>query len=162
MLDPTDLKILALLQRDARISNAAIARRVGLSPSATLGRIRKLEQAGVIRGYEARLNEKEFGLGLVAFVFVRGSERTGALRTAERLAAFPEVQEVHHIAGEDCFLVKVRAENTEALGWILRGKFGAISTIVSTRTTIVLETVKEISGIPLPATKGKKERHGRG
>ena len=159
MLDKIDLRILSILQGDARASNAAIARKIGMAPSATLERIRKLEQRGLIRGYEARLDAAPLGLGLVAFVFVRSSERAGGPKTARRLAAIPEVQEVHHIAGEDCFLVKVRATNPQALGQLLRERFGAIRAVTSTRTTIVLETLKETGSVPVPrALPGQAER----
>lgn len=162
MLDKVDLRILSILQGDARASNAAIARKIGMAPSATLERIRKLEQHGLIRGYEARLDAAPLGLGLVAFVFVRSSERAGGPKTARRLAAIPEVQEVHHIAGEDCFLVKVRAANPEALGQLLRERFGAIRALTSTRTTIVLETLKETGSVPVPrALPGQAERKKR-
>ena len=159
MLDKIDLRILSILQGDARASNAAIARKIGMAPSATLERIRKLEQRGLIRGYEARLDAAPLGLGLVAFVFVRSSERAGGPKTARQLAAIPEVQEVHHIAGEDCFLVKVRATNPQALGQLLREQFGAIRGVTSTRTTIVLETLKETGSVPVPtAVPGQAER----
>src|SRR5438128_12671566 len=108
MLDKIDLRILSILQGDARASNAAIARKIGMAPSATLERIRKLEQRGLIRGYEARLDAAPLGLGLVAFVFVRSSERAGGPRPAGRLGALPEVPELHRMAGEDCVLVTVR------------------------------------------------------
>ena len=151
IIDEADRKILGLLQADARASNVAIARQVGLAPSATLERIRKLEKSGIIQGYTARLDPKALGVGLVAFVFVRSRERVGHTGTARLLARLPEILEVHHIAGEDCFLVKVRAADTEALGRLLREGFGRAPTIVSTRTTIVLETVKETPALPLPA-----------
>jgi len=156
MLDKIDLRILSILQGDARASNAAIARKIGMAPSATLERIRKLEQRGLIRGNEARLDAAP---RLVAFVFVRSSERAGGPKTARQLAAIPEVQEVHHIAGEDCFLVKVRATNPQALGQLLRERFGAIRAVTSTRTTIVLETLKETGSVPVPtAVPGQAER----
>ena len=148
-MDEIDLAVLSILQDDARTSNAEIARRVGMAPSAIFERIRKLEERGVIQGYTARIDPHALGLGLLAFVFVRAEEGVGAPQTEQSLAALPEVQEVHHVAGEDCFLVKVRLANTAALGRLLRDGFGAISTIRSTRSTIVLETVKETSHLPL-------------
>jgi len=81
---------------------------------------------------------------------VRSNEKAGGVETAERLAQIPEVLEVHYVAGEDCFLVKVRAQDTEALGFLLRERLGRIATITSTRTTIVLETVKETCALPVP------------
>ncbi len=159
-MDRLDLHILRLLQANARAANAEIARKIGLAPSATLERIRKLEQRGLIRGYEARLDSAALGLGLVAFVFVRSQGRAGAVKTGQGLAAIPEVQEVHHIAGEDCFLVKVRAANTEALGQLLRKRFGAFPQIISTRTTIVLETLKETASLPVPRDAEGKAGNG--
>ncbi len=150
-LDPTDIAILEVLQENARTSNAEIARRVGMAPSAVYERIRKLEERGVIRGYEARLGPRELGWSLVAYVFVRTEDPPGWTRTGEQLAALTEVQEVHHVAGEDCFLLKVRAADTEALGKLLRERIGTIPSVRSTRTTIVLETVKDTARLPLPA-----------
>ncbi len=149
LLDPTDAAILALLQENARIANAEIARRVDMAPSAVYERIRKLEERGVIAGYEARLGAKQLGYGLVAFVFVRTADRPGQTSTGEELARLPDVLEVHHVAGEDCFLLKVRAADTEALGRLLRERIGAVRAVTSTRTTIVLETVKDTSRLPL-------------
>jgi Lrp/AsnC family leucine-responsive transcriptional regulator len=149
MIDATDQEILNILQDNARTSNAEIARQLGMAPSAILERIRKLETRGVLLGYEARLNAAELGLGLLAFIFVRAEERVGCPRAGTALAAIPGVQEVHRIAGEDCYLVKVRAADTTALGKLLEEHFGAIEAVRSTRTTIVLSTVKESACLPL-------------
>jgi Lrp/AsnC family transcriptional regulator, leucine-responsive regulatory protein len=149
MIDGIDNEILKILQSNARTSNAEIARQVGLAASAVFERIRKLEERGVIEAYEVRINPKEMGLPLLAFVFVRADDKPGADETAARVAAIPEVLEVHDVAGEDCLLVKVRAADTEALGRVLRERFGRIESITSTRTTIVLETVKESSALPI-------------
>ncbi len=149
MINEVDTRILTILQRNSRTSNAAIARQVGLAPSAVFERIRKLEERGILQGY--------VGLGLVAFTFVRSNDRPGGIRTAELLAEIPEVLEVHHVAGEDCFLVKVRAPDTEALGRLLRERLGKISTITSTRTTIVLESVKETSELPIAREEEAQE-----
>ncbi len=149
-IDETDLRILAMLQANARVSNAEIARQVDLAPSATLERIRKLEARGLVQGYTAKIAPRPLGYGLLAFVFVRSDERVGDGTTGQQLAAIPEVQEVHHIAGEDCYLVKVRAADPEHLGKLLRESFGVVGPVRSTRTTIVLETIKEDSRLPLP------------
>jgi Lrp/AsnC family leucine-responsive transcriptional regulator len=150
MIDTIDTKILAILQQDARAANAEIARSVGLAPSAVHERIRKLERRGVIRGYEVRLNPEELGLDLLAFVFVQVDERQSEQRTGEQIAKLPEVLEVHHLAGEDCYLVKVRCASTQALGRLLRDGFGAFEAVRRTRTTIVLGTILEGSRLPLP------------
>lgn len=149
MFDATDRQIISLLQGNARITNADIARQLGMAPSAILERIRKLEGRGVIEGYETRIAPRAVGLGLLAFVFVRSDERAGADDTGAKLAAVPEVQEVHHVAGEDCYLVKVRARDPEDLGRILKERFGTIPQVRSTRSTIVLGTLKESSALAL-------------
>lgn len=149
ILDDVDMHILGILQGAARTSNAEIARQVGMAPSAVLERIRKLEESGIIRGYETRVDPVVLGLRLLAFVFVRTNDSVHSRRTEEVLAAIPEVQEVHHVAGEDCFVVKVRTSTPQALGRLLREKIGALESVVSTRTTIVLETQKESAQLPL-------------
>ncbi|MEO8029520.1 MAG: Lrp/AsnC family transcriptional regulator [Gemmatimonadota bacterium] len=150
MIDAVDAKIIAILQANGRETNAEIARRVDMAASAVLERIRKLEARGVIQGYTARIDPKAVDLGLLAFVFVRADERVGEESAGRQLAAIPEVLEVHHVAGEDCYLVKVRAEGPEALGRILRERFGAIGHVRTTRTTIVLSSVKESTELLIP------------
>lgn len=149
MIDDTDLAILKLLQQNARTSNAEIARRVGMAPSAVLERIRKLEVRGVIQGYETRIDPEALGLHLLAFVFVASHRLAEENRIAQLLAGIEGVQEVHHIAGEDCFLVKIRARDAKSLGRLLRERFPDAGSVRSTRTTIVLETVSESSRLPL-------------
>ena len=150
MIDDIDLQILQILQDKARIPNAEVARQVGMAPSAVLERIRKLEERGIIEGYEVRLNPEPFGQGLTAFVSVAAS-RAGNGRLAGELAAVTGVQEVHQVAGEDGYLVKLRVSGTTALGRILRDELAAIEGVRSTRTWIVLNTVKETRRIDLSA-----------
>jgi Lrp/AsnC family leucine-responsive transcriptional regulator len=149
MTDATDRQILNILQSNARTTNAEIARQVDMAASAIFERIKKLEATGLIMGYHAQLQPKELGLALLAFVFVRADDKAGELAVGDALAAIPEVQEVHHVAGEDCYLVKVRAKDPESLGRLLRERFAAIPGLRSTRTTIVLNTLKETGDIPL-------------
>jgi Lrp/AsnC family leucine-responsive transcriptional regulator len=149
-MDAIDKQILNILQSDARTTNADLARQVGLAPSAVLERVRKLEDRQIVRGYEARITPAAVDLGLLAFIYVRTDERLGAPIAERELAAIPEIQEIHHIAGEDCFLVKLRVANTNALQALLRDRIGAIASVRSTRTTIVLETVKETATLPVP------------
>src|SRR3954471_9648666 len=104
MIDGIDSAIVSILQSNARTSNAEIARQVNLAPSAVFERIRKLEERGVFEGYAARVSPKAIGLPLLAFVFVRADEKPGEDRVGPRVAAIPEVLEVHDVAGEDCFL----------------------------------------------------------
>lgn len=157
MINAIDERILKILQDNARVSNAEIARQVGLVPSAVFERIRKLEERKILRGFRAEIDPKVIGLSQLAFIFVRSSDRPGGVVTGEKLAEIPEVLEVHHVAGEDCFLVKARARDAEALGRLLRERLGSIATISSTRTTIVLETVKETAALPLAGAGGSED-----
>ena len=144
ILDDTDLQILNLMQANARISNADMARQLNLAPSAVLERVKKLEQKNVITGYAAKINPSSIDKKLLAFIFIRSSEGfTCSTKTAQALAKVPEIQEVHHIAGEDCFLVKVRTTDASSLMNLMRNSLQKIPNIGSTKTVIVLETVKE-------------------
>lgn len=151
MLDPTDAVIVSLLQENARVAQAEIARAVGLAPSAVLERLRKLEAKGVIRGYAALVDPNAVDVGQLAFVAVRttGSHEEND-HSGELMAALPEVLEAHHVAGDDCYLLKVRAKDAQQIGLLLR-QLKAMPGVSSTRTTIVLETVKETPRLPLPA-----------
>ena len=131
------------------MANAEIARRVGMAPSAVLERIRKLEDRGIIRGYSAQLDPAALGFGMLAFILVRTTTGCWQEGTGEQIAQCPQVEEVHHVAGEDCFLVKVRVKDTQALGALLRDRFNGVSSVGATRTTIVLESVKESSAVPV-------------
>jgi Lrp/AsnC family leucine-responsive transcriptional regulator len=152
MYDDIDLKILKILQQKARIPNVEVARRVGLVPSAVLERIRKLEKLGIIEGYEVRLNPRRFAKNLVAFVKVDVADAKQEKRVGNALAALADVQEVHYVAGEDAFLVKLRASDIDALAGFIRDKLTAIRSVRSTRTVIVLSTYKETARIPIDAT----------
>lgn len=120
-----------------------------MAPSATYERTRKLEDRGVVHRYEARVTPEEVDLGMVAFLFVRSSGKPGELETGEDLARIPNVQEVHHVAGEDCFLAKVRVRDAQDLSRLMREQIGKIDSVQSTRTTIVLETIKETAALPV-------------
>lgn len=143
MIDGIDSKILMNLQSNARISNAEIARRVGLAPSAVLERIRRLERDGVLRGYTARIAPATLDRGTLAFVFVQAETPPFDRSVGEQLAAIPEVLEVHEIAGDDCLLVKLRCASNEALGALLKERIGALPGVRRTRTTIALSTLRE-------------------
>ena len=147
MLDELDRSILSLLQKDGRMANKEVAQQVGLVPSATSERLR-------IRSIEARLDPQKVDFSLLAFVFVRTNEMVSGCRTGEELARIPEVQEAYNIAGEDCYLIKVRTRDAESLSLILREKVGQIESVVSTRTTIVLETCKETCALPVTPGTG--------
>jgi Lrp/AsnC family transcriptional regulator, leucine-responsive regulatory protein len=169
MIDEIDKQILNIIQKDARIANAEIARQVGLAPSAVLERIRKLEERGVIRGYATELEPKAVGYGLTAFVSVRTRECCS--ETDKTLAEIPEVLEVHDVAGEDSYLLKVRVKNAEDLSRLLRERLKNVPNVAATKTTVVLQTIKETTALPIDqatnteeeaAAAAKSNRRGKG
>ena len=149
-LDDTDLKILEHLQPNSCLANNELARLIGMAPSAVLERVKKLEQKGIIQGYPTRIKPEALQLKLLAFIFIKSSEGPGNIDVARQLAAIPEVLELHHIAGEDCYLAKLRAQDPLSLIHLMREKFSTIPNILSTKTTIVLETLKEDNQLPIP------------
>jgi Lrp/AsnC family transcriptional regulator, leucine-responsive regulatory protein len=148
-IDDIDLQILTILQEKARIPNAEVARQVGMAPSAVLERIRKLEERGIIEGYEVRLNPEPFGQGLAAFVFVDIDRIAGNSLLEQQLNSVTGVQEIHQVAGEDGYLLKVRAANPAGLGQTLNRELLAIRGVRSTRTHVVLSTLRETRRIKL-------------
>lgn len=161
MIDDTDRRILVLLQENARIPVAEIARTIELAPSAVHHRIRKLEEAGVILGYETRIDPRAMDRNLVSFVRVRTGEKAAAPEIIEALTAIPEVQEVHRVVGEDCFFVKLRVRDTEALAHLLDHHLQRIPNVASTHTTIVLTTAKETFRLPVESSADPSPEHRR-
>lgn len=152
MIDSIDRKILAILMANARTSNAEIARQVDMAPSAVLERVRKLEKKGVIQGYEARVDPKMLGHSLTTFIRIRSEEKVGSIGVGKKLAGISGVQEVHHIAGYDCYLLKVRVPDNESLAEMLR-RFGEVKGVSDSNTTMVLTTIKESMEIPLQTSQ---------
>ena len=148
-MDEISFQILKILQKKARIPNVEVSRQVGLAPSAVLERIRKLEKQGIIEGYEVRLNPSYFTKSLVAFVTVYAKSGKKGERVAKSLAGIDLVQEVHLVSGENAFLVKLRAADPRDLGQIIRNRIATIDGVLSTRSVIVMDTVKETARIPI-------------
>ncbi len=149
MIDEISLNILKILQKKARIPNVEVARQVGMAPSAVLERIRKLEKMGLIDGYEVRLNPERFGKAQVAFINVHTDGTGKAQSLVKSLAAMPQVQEIHYVAGGDSYLLKVRETDTKALGCLIREQIMPLKGVRATDTTIVMNTFKESARIPI-------------
>ena len=151
-LDPIDRKILRLLREDGRMSHAAIAKEVSLSGPAVHERVRKLEQRGVIAGYTAVLDPVVLDRSHVAFVLVtlaEGNEFAVDDPIVARICEEPDVLEFHRVAGEDCYLIKVRTATNKDLERLLR-RIRLIDGIARTRTTIGLSTELERPTIEVP------------
>jgi Lrp/AsnC family transcriptional regulator, leucine-responsive regulatory protein len=138
MLDERDLSILRVLQGDARATYAEIGRRAGLAPSSVHERVRKLEEAGIIRGYRADIDADGVGLFVTALVSVTPLDPKQPDDLPERVLEFPEVLDCHSVAGAENYILKVRTRTTSDLEDLLRRIREKAE--VQTRTTVVLST----------------------
>ena len=148
-LDAVDRKIVRQLALDGRASYQAIADEVGLSRPAVMERVKRLEEAGYITGYGARVDRLKAGFPVTAFVAVRytNSDYVGDEPRMRELEHHPGVLECHHVAGEDCYILKVAAPDLERLQGLLRDLRGAAEhSQINTHTTIVLSTLFEKPG----------------
>ena len=155
LLDKKDIEILRIVQRNSKITTREIARQLSIPVTTVFTRIKKLEQKGIIKEYRAILNEKKLGKGTTAFILASFSYRTqnkellSQRELAREIAKFPEVQEVHIITGDWDLLIKVKAENVEAIGKFVIDKLRLVKGIEKTLTCVVFETEKETTEIPL-------------
>ncbi len=147
-LDDRDRRILALVQRDAKLPQAEIARRVGLSAAAVNERLKKLESTGVIRRFAALVDPRAVGAPITAFVEVFIDNPRLEPGFIKRVLEMDEVQECHHITGEFSLLLKVRVADMGALQKLLIEGINACEGVRQTRTVMALSTHKEESYVP--------------
>ena len=148
-LDRIDTQLLALLQDNGRISQHDLAKAVGLSAPAVAERLRKLEERGVIRYFTAVLDAKKLGWDITAFIFVNIAGSTFYPEFRTRVEDKPQVIECHSITGQGSHILKIRAENTAALE-VLLAEIQSWPGVHGTTTSIVLSTLKDAGGTPLP------------
>lgn len=150
-LDETDVQILHLMQTDGRITNAELAKRVGLSPPSVLQRVRALEKAGLIRGYVALLDPERLGLKITALVMISLSlhQEQPIERFRRSIQDIAEITECYHVSGDFDFLLKVVVRDMRAYEVFLREKLSKIKGIGKISTNFVLATTKQTTQIPL-------------
>ncbi len=150
-LDKTDRKILARLQRDGRISNVALARKVNLSPTPCLERVRRLERSGYIKGYTAILDPVMLDAALLVFVEINLTRTSpDAFDTfRQRILAIPEILDCHLVSGNFDYLVKARVKNMAAYRELLGDKILPIPGVAGSRTYVVMEEIKESLALPI-------------
>lgn len=152
-IDAYDRRILALLQQDARLTSAQLAEQVHLSASQCARRRQRLEETGAIAGYHARLDRAALGLGTVTVVTVTLAthNRDNARRFAALVARLPEVMEAHALAGEMDYLLKVVTADLRGLSDFVNEVLLPHESVSHVKSSIVLETLKESSALPLAA-----------
>jgi Lrp/AsnC family leucine-responsive transcriptional regulator len=150
-MDLVDRQMLAILQRDGRISNAALAEQLHLSPSPCLRRLRALEHDGVIAGYRAELDRARLGLGLTVFVEMKvdAHSEVNAETISEALRAAPEVVAAHIVSGSADFLLEVVVPDLAAYEALLFGTLLRLPNVSDVRSNFALRSVKSHGPLPL-------------
>jgi Lrp/AsnC family leucine-responsive transcriptional regulator len=152
-LDAIDRKIIALLQRDARMTNAALAAEVGLTAPSVFERVRKLEQRGVIQGYTVQVDAAALDKTLTAFIRITLAYDERQEAGLRALRDDPDILECYSVAGEDCLIIKTRVEDTAALEGVIKRVRGHV-TVLRSVTMIALSAIKEGGaldvGLPTP------------
>ena len=155
-LDEKDLAILTLIQENSKLTANQIAKKIGIPITTVFAKTKRMEEMGIIKQYRAILSPEKLNLGTAAFILAAVSYRAknedetpvSQRQVAEEIASFHEVQEVHIITGDWDLLVKVRAENVDAVGKFVVDKLRLIKGLEKTLTCMVFETVKESTSLP--------------
>ena len=150
-LDQTDFKILEILQVNAKITNAQLAKEVGLSPAPTLERVKKLENNGLIKNYHAELDKEKLGLGVSIFILITlASHKLNQINSfVDKIDSIKEVVECHHTTGSGDFLLKVLTKNISSYQKLILETFTQIEEIGSMQSMIVLSTFKQSKTLPI-------------
>ena len=159
-LDATDWRILKELQANGRITNVELAEKVGISPPPCLRRVRALEQAGMIAGYFAQLDEKMVGFEVIAFAMVGlHSQSEADLRAFEnRVLAWPLVRECYMLSGETDFLLKCVAPDLTAFQDFVIEQLTTAANVASVKTTLIIRRVKFEPGVPIGVAQVRRSR----
>jgi DNA-binding Lrp family transcriptional regulator len=159
-LDATDWRILKELQSNGRITNVELAEKVGISPPPCLRRVRALEQAGIIAGYFAQLDEKATGFEVIAFAMVTlHSQSEADLRAFEnRVLAWPLVRECFMLSGETDFILKCVAPDLTAFQDFIIQELTSATNVAGVKTTLVIRRVKNEAGVPITVAQARKPR----
>jgi Lrp/AsnC family leucine-responsive transcriptional regulator len=147
-IDDTDLRLIELLQEDARTPQHELAKLVGLAASSVNERIRKLGERGLITGYHARISPDVFGYDLLAFIYVAWSKPETEKAFLKKITGQATVVEIHHVTGLWNYMLKVRVKNTRMLEGLLAKVIKSVAGVERTETIIVLSSLKETAQIP--------------
>ena len=150
-IDRTDKKILEILQKNAKITNAKLSKQIGLSPAPTLERVRKLESRGIISGYHAKLNMSKVGLGVSTFVMVslKGHNKKNLQSFLDKIKDVENIVECHHITGSGDFILRIVAEDIESYQELMLDKVSEIEVTDRLQSMVILSTFKDNKVIPV-------------
>ncbi len=150
-LDNTDKKILEILQRNAKITNAQLSQEIGLSPAPTLERVKKLENSGIIQSYHAKLDPNKIGLGVSTFVMVslKGHNKENIEKFVSRIDLIPEIVECHHVTGSGDFILKIITEDITTYQTLMLEQVSNIDIVDNMQSMVILSTFKDSKVMPL-------------
>lgn len=148
-MDSYDKKIIELLMGNARVTWSELASQIGLSAPAAAERVNRLVEQKIILEYRAIIDSQSLGYECTAFVAVTLEKPSHRTKFLQKVQEVQEIQECHHIAGDDDYLLKVRCKNIKDLDRVISEELKSLSGVVKTKTTIVMDTLKETSVIPL-------------
>ena len=140
-MDNTDLRILNLLRNDARMPNVALARELNMAPSAVLERVRKLEESGVIQGYDTRIDFRKLGKNMLVLIDLDTDENIGESTVGHELSKFPEIVEILETCGERYYRLKVVVSDTDELADLMY-RIGKIPLVRKSYSHLILNTIK--------------------
>lgn len=151
-LDQIDRKILDILQKNAKITNAQLSKEIGLSPAPTLERVKKLEQTGIIQSYHARLDPTKIGLGVSTFVHVslKGHNKENINVFIREINTIDEIIECHHITGTGDFILKVIAKDISSYQTLMLERVSDIKVVDNMQSMVILSTFKDSKCMPIP------------
>lgn len=150
--DDIDVRILALLQDNGRMTNVELAERVGLTAPPCLRRVRALEQSGAITGYHAALDAASLGYNLTVFAMVslKSQAESDLVAFQQLVAEIPEVRECHMLNGEIDFILKIVAPDLQSFQRILTTKLTTAPNVEHVKTSLTIRTSKALPGVPVP------------
>ncbi len=150
-LDDIDRKILEILQKNAKITNANLAQEIGLSPAPTLERVKKLEKTGIIDKYYAQVNPEKVGLGVRTFVMVslKGHNKKNIEVFLESISDIREIVECHHVTGSGDFILKIIAEDIQRYQELMLDRVSEIPVVDNMESMVVLSTFKDSKILPI-------------
>lgn len=151
-LDKIDKKILDILQTDGRITNAQLSKDIGLSPAPTLERVKKLENAGIIMSYHAKVNTEKINLGVTTYVMVslKGHNKSNIDKFIEAIEGVDEIIECNHVTGSSDFILKVIAKDIPSYQKLMLEKVSEIEVVDSMQSMVILSTFKDSKRMPMP------------
>ncbi|MEQ9443501.1 MAG: Lrp/AsnC family transcriptional regulator [Cyclobacteriaceae bacterium] len=151
-LDKIDRKILDILQKNAKITNAQLSKEIGLSPAPTLERVKKLETLGVIDSYHAKLNTAKIGLGISTFVMIKltGHDKESIRAFINAINKIDEVIECHHVTGTSDFILRVIAKDIASYQQLMLDKVNEVQVVDSLQSLVILSTFKDSKSLPIP------------